>query len=228
MNRNIHYENADSPGIETKIKTGRKRTVLFTASLFVLFCSVSFGQGQIYDDFEGNRSVHYGWRGGTLDTAAKNPAPGGLDTSAKCAKYTRNADKKFDNVKIILNGKLAGVSAYASYAGDALKFRMKVYTTAPAGTSVELLLGNKKGSTDFPAGTHSQFQAQTTVSGKWEELVFKFAQKPMGSMISEEEVNQLTLLFAPNSSTGDTWYFDDISGPTIIPEKTELNSASKK
>lgn len=184
------------------------------------------GQSQEYDNFEGSKSIKYGARTGVLDTVVKNPAPNKVDSSAKCALYIRNSTKKFDNIKMSVSGKLVGVNEYATYLGIPPKLKMKVYTTAPAGTLVEILLGSKGRNNEYPAGTHSQYQAYTTVINAWEEIEFKFSQIPEGSETSAEEIDQITLLFNPNSSTSDSYYFDDITGPIMISDKAELPVSS--
>ncbi len=184
-----------------------------------------FGQSQTYDNFEGAKSVHYGARTGVLDTVVKNPASNKVDTSAKCALYIRNSTKKFDNIKMSISGKLAGVNEYATHIGNPPQLKMKVYTTTPAGTLIEILLGCKGRNNEYPAGTHSQYQAYTTVSNAWEELVFTFSQVPEGSETSAAQIDQLTLLFNPNSSTSDTYYFDDITGPIVVANQSELLAA---
>ncbi|MCE3260585.1 MAG: hypothetical protein K0S12_2226 [Bacteroidetes bacterium] len=191
-----------------------------TVLLAVCMTQAVFGQGQLYDNFEGTRALHYGERTGVLDTVAKNPAPGGVNTSEKCGLYVRNGAKKFANIKMNLPQKLTGVEAYATYLGIPPKLKMKVYTSAPAGTLVEILLGAKRGNNDYPAGTHSQYQAYTTKSNEWEELEFKFSQIPQGSETAANQIDQVVLLFNPNSSTSDTYYFDDLTGPSLgAPEK---------
>ena len=193
--------------------------------VFLMQAGAANSQSQTYDDFEGKKAILYGSKNGVLDTAAKNPAPGGINTSSKCAMYVRNRGKKFDNIKMDVSGKLSDVSNYATYTGIPPKIKMKVYTTAPAGTLVEILLGSKAGNNAYPEGTNSQFQAHTTVSNAWEELEFKFAQTPEGSKTSTTEVDQITLLFNPNSSSSDTYYFDELSGPAVSSaQKTEAVS----
>jgi hypothetical protein len=184
-------------------------------SLKVFQVGLVFGQTQVYDNFEGNKSIHYGARTGVLDTLVKNPAPNQVDSSAKCALYVRNSTKKFDNIKMSVSGKLTGVNEYATYLGVPPQLKMKVYTTAPVGTLVEILLGCKGRNNEYPAGTHSQYQAYTTVTNTWEELNFKFSQVPEGSETSATQIDQITLLFNPNTSTSDTYYFDDITGPVV-------------
>lgn len=189
-----------------------------------------------YDNFEGGKLVQYHDRSGVLDTNAANPAPDKVNGSAKCAMYVRNGSKKFDNIKMKLYANLADVSPYATYLGVPPRLKMKVYTAAPPGTLVEILLGSKRGNNEYPAGTNSQYQAYTTVSNAWEELEFKFSQIPEGSQTATTQVDQVTLLFNPNSLTSDTYYFDEITGPSLVswppekiatPEKTPKKTVNK-
>jgi len=170
-------------------------------------------QSIVYDNFEGNKHVRYGERGGVLDTTAKNPAPNNVNGSSRCALYVRNGSKKFDNIKMGLASNLTEVDKYATYLGVPPRLHLKIYTSAPPGTLVEILLGSKRGNNDYPAGTHSQYQAYTKVSNQWEELEFLFSQIPQGSETSATQIDQATLLFNPNSANSDTYYFDDLTGP---------------
>lgn len=204
----------------------KKYAVFFTT--FLLHVGFIFSQSESYDNFEGKRSLHYMSKSGVLDTTAKNPAPDKINSSEKCALYVRNRGQKFDNIKMSINGKLSDVAAYTTYAGIPPKIKMKIYTKAPVGTLVEVLLGSKGRNSEYPAGTNSQYQAYTTVSGVWEELEFKFSQVPQGSEISSTEVDQITLLFNANSSTSDTYYFDDIKGPSVISGKLEATTPTKE
>lgn len=153
-------------------------------------------------------------KAGKLDSAFLNPAPSSVNSSATCARYERSRIR-FDNIKMSLSGKLTGINAYATYLGTPLKIKLKVFTTAPVGTLVEIHLGKNLGNA-YPEGTHSQYQAITTISGKWEELEFKFSQIPKGSQTPATEVNQVTLLFNPYVNSGEMFYFDDLTGPTIL------------
>jgi hypothetical protein len=205
-----------------------KRTLLVIVLSAGLQKSMLFGQKTVYDNFEGNKSVHYTERTGVLDTMAKNPNTTGINKSSKCALYVRNAAKKFDNIKMELPGTLTGVADYATYLGVPPKLKIKLFTNAPAGTLVEILLGRRSGNNDYPAGTNSQFQVYTTVSNQWEELEFKFSQVPQGSETSFSQIDQVTLLFNPNSSTSNTYYFDEITGPAIGSAKEETEIAPSK
>ncbi|MFL5764108.1 MAG: hypothetical protein ACJ77K_09215 [Bacteroidia bacterium] len=182
---------------------------------FVTLPALLLVEPMVYDNFEGQKVLSYGTKNSTLDTAAANPAPNNVNSSKKCAKYVRSSDKKFDNIKMAFRGKLADVSDYSTYLGIPPKLKMKIYTDAPVGTLVEILLGSRGRNTEYPAGTHSQYQAHTTVRNSWEELEFKFAQVPEGSETSAIQIDQLTVLFDPNSASSNIYYFDDITGPAL-------------
>lgn len=192
----------------------KKHMVFFT--MLSIYVGAIYGQSQTYDNFEGNKTLIYGPRTGVLDTTAKNPASNKINNSEKCALYIRNRGQKFDNIKMSLNGKLSDVSGYTTYKGIPPKIKMKIYTSAPAGTLVEILLGSKGKNNQYPSGTNSQYQAYTTVSNAWEELSFKFSEIPSGSETSTTQIDQITLLFSPNSTVSETFYFDDITGPALI------------
>ncbi|MBI2269747.1 MAG: hypothetical protein HYU69_05245 [Bacteroidetes bacterium] len=215
------------------IKINFKKYIVLV-SVFVFQTGLMFSQSQTYDNFEGVKRLHYGERTGVLDTLAKNPAANNINSTKKCAKYVRNGTKKFDNIKMIAQGKLADVDLYlyATYDGMPPKITMKVYTNAPVGTLVEIQLG-KQGKKEYPAGINSQYQAYTTISNGWEVLEFKFSQIPEGSEISSSEIDQITLLFNPNSLTTNVYYFDDLAGSAVIPAKSEtsgmpMNNSVKK
>ncbi|MBC7863731.1 MAG: hypothetical protein IAF38_12200 [Bacteroidia bacterium] len=205
---------------ESKAILNLKRGFILVAVILFQTAQV-FSQNMSYDNFDGKKVVLYGARNGVLDSLAKNPGTNNIDSSAKCAKYTRNGEKKFDNIKMNLNGQLSGVSAFATYLGIPPKIKLKIYTNAPIGTLVEVLLGSKGRNNEYPAGTHSQYQAHTTLTGAWEELEFKFSQIPEGSETTDAEINQITLMFNPNSASTDIYYFDELSGPMVIKPITE-------
>lgn len=202
----------------------KKNFCLLTVCLLFQFGNC-FSQKIVYDDFEGKKHIRYSEKSGVLDTLAKNPKIDSVNRSSKCAMYKRNPAKKFDNIKMSLNGKLTGVNEYATYLGIPPKLKIKVYSTAPAGTLVEILLGSKNGNNDYPAGTNSQYQCYTKKTNEWEYLEFMFSQVPQGSETSFEQIDQVTLLFNPNSSTSDTYYFDEITGPGLSMDNNEVIAA---
>lgn len=212
------YHSEHASGIKFRLLSGKKFWLI--ATFFMFQMGVIFSQKVVYDNFDGKKFIHYGERTGMLDSLAINPTKDSVNKSHGCALYKRNASKKFDNIKMCVHGRLTGVEEYATYLGIPPRFRIKVYTSAPAGTLVEILIGSKNGNNDYPAGTNSQYQTYTTKTNTWEELEFKFSQVPQGSETAFDQIDQVTLLFNPNSSTSDTYYFDDITGPGIV-EKQE-------
>jgi hypothetical protein len=208
--------------MKTQSKKSRFRQIQGKCALLFagLFLHAGFSAGQqAYDNFEGNSVVCYNvQRASQLDTVAVNPAPDKVNPSGYCAKYVRGR-LRYDNIKICPKGKLASVENYATYEGEPPKIKMKVFTTAPVGSMVEIQLGKKEGN-PYPEAIHSQFQAFTTVTGAWEELEFRFAVTPKGSETSVKNINQVTVLFNPNTNSTDTWYFDDITGPPIPDRRT--------
>ncbi|MCD6017318.1 MAG: glycoside hydrolase family protein [Bacteroidetes bacterium] len=228
------YHSDNTSGIKFRLSSGK--TIGLIVIFFMIQMGVIYGQKVTYDNFEGRKFIHYGERTGVLDSLARNPVMDSVNKSQKCAFYTRNGAKKFDNIKMYVHGRLTGVNEYATYLGIPPRFKIKVYTSAPAGTLVEILIGSKNGNNDYPAGTNSQYQTYTTKTNAWEELEFKFSQVPQGSETAFDQIDQVTLLFNPNSSTSDTYYFDDITGPGIVekqepiaaPVTPEINNDSSK
>lgn len=190
------------------------------ASLIALITILFFNAGfllsqQVYDTFEGVKWVSYQVnKGAQLDTLAANPDPDEINGSEKCARYIRGR-QRYDNLKLPLTGKITDVAKYASFQKEAPRIKMKVYTTAPVGTLIEVQLGKRTGNA-YPEGTNSQYQAFTKAQGKWQELEFSYVLSPRRSQTSDTDINQLTIVFNPNTNTGDTYYFDDLSGPFIL------------
>jgi hypothetical protein len=200
--------------VKNILAEGKKCSLLLLT--FLITQGTVISQTLTYDDFEGKKCIHYSDKTGVLDSMATNPKPDSVNKSKKCGLYVRNGSKKFDNIKMKLPSNLTNVESYATYLGIPPRFKMKIYTGAPAGTLVEILLGRESGNNDYPSGTNSQYQAYTTVTNQWETLEFKFSQIPQGSETSTKQIDQVTLLFNPNSSTSDTYYFDEITGPPVV------------
>jgi hypothetical protein len=198
--------------MKTNLNKNRNARMIATASMILFNISVFFTQ-QVYDNFEGDALVSYVIPKYARVDTVNIPAPNKINSSLLCAKYVRGR-LRYDNIKMPLKGKVSNLEDYSSQKGSALKIKMKVFTTAPVGTLVEIQLG-KSVQVTYPDGTHSQYQARTTKTGTWEELEFNFVTTPQGSKTLPSEVDQVVLLFNPNTNTTDTWYFDDLTGPAI-------------
>lgn len=202
----------------TIFTSGRKKyLILFSAC--ILWGAIINAQSQTYEDYRGSKTMCYGDRSGILDTTAQNPAPNKINSKEICVKYTRSGTDKFDYLKLSLSGKLTEVNQYATWTGNPALIKMRVLTTAPVGTTIEIQLA-KKGENEYPAGVNSQYQGKIRVRNAWHEVVFKLVQIPKGSKVSPKDIDQLNILFNPNSLTNDIYYFDDVKGPPIVQPKT--------
>lgn len=181
----------------------------------VIFISnVASGQ-QNYCDFEGIKSISFGPYTGVMDSLAVNPYPDNVDSSAHCAKYTRDGTL-YDNFKLYPHLRLSDITSYATNSPLAPKITIKVYTSAPLGTVIEFQLGSRSDDT-YPTGFHSQFRTHTTAINSWQDLEFDFIQLIPGGLVSTIDIDKILVLVHPNSLGTETIYFDDLSGPPLIP-----------
>lgn len=99
---------------------------------------------------------------------------------------------------------------------------MKVYTTAPIGTEINLNLENRnRAAADYPIGRRCVLQAKTTKTRAWEELEFRLILRPDPGTL-DGTIDQLVMLVAPNTNTSDVYFFDDF----VLEEKPCKNSTN--
>jgi hypothetical protein len=181
-----------------------------------------------YRDFEGIKKVVLAEWNGQMDSTAANTFTNVVNSSAMCAKYIRDT-ALYDNFKLFPFNKLIDVAPYASAAMGTPKMKIKIYTSAPAGTNIQLQLGIRS-NTVYPDGIHSIYTATTTVSRQWEDITFSYLTSPAGGHTVSTDINKIVILFHPNSTDRDTVYFDDPTGPETIPvglQEHENNTAFK-
>jgi beta-glucanase (GH16 family) len=152
---------------------------------------------------------------GIYNANVSNPAPNELNGSALVASYVRDAGSPYDVISFATNS-IEDASYFKS--GDYILF-VDVYSSAPIGTDITISFENAVISeNDYPYGRNSQYTAVTTATNSWETLMFTFATAPDAGT-SNLEVNELAILFGPNSNTGDTYYIDNFRyGITIVPD----------
>jgi hypothetical protein len=130
------------------------------------------------------------FNGGT-GIVTTNPMPSGINTSSFVAQIIRDGGATWGGSKIILTDNLD--------FSVLTKITMKVYTTAPIGTTVKLKLEG--------TGTSVNVDATTTVSGAWETLEWIFFGTP-------NNLNELVFMFdfgnVGDGTANSTFYFDDI------------------
>jgi len=169
-----------------------KTDITKAVALFTLFFTVTLAFSQSLPiDFENDvtTSDFVDFDGGTA-TVLANPQSNGINTSATVAQIVRNGGAEWSGSKINLTSNL-DFSTLGSVS-------MKVFTTAPVGTTVKFKLeGNG----------HAERDAQTTVTNEWETLTWDFTGEPAN-------FNWLVFMFdfgnVGNGSINSTFLFDDI------------------
>jgi len=185
--------------------------ILLAAFAFTPLSAQVVGE-HIIDDFDANRHISWGQTAGTLTAPTDNVNRGLGNTSANVASYARNSAIQYDYVVGAFDGNVTDI---ADYLSNSKKFSMKLYTSAPVGTPVQIIIGNAAAaSAPYPAGRHSLYTTRTTVTNAWETLVFSFDSRPDGA-IAGTALNQIVLAFNNGNTTGETYIFDDIKGANI-------------
>jgi beta-glucanase (GH16 family) len=166
-----------------------------------------FVADKVYENFESPPALTYGAMSGTLTSGITNPAPNTVNNSAKVGKYVRNPTQQYDFITIQnINAQPVGDIVFGKR-----RILLDVYTDAPIGTKVSLNLenGNVATGTNYPSGRYAIFDARTTKQNQWETLEFEYTSSP-DIYGSAAEVNQWILLFAPVTSSGNTFHFDNL------------------
>ncbi len=161
----------------------------------------------IIDDAESIRNFYWVGGTGTYRASVTNPSKDSMNSSMFCNRYYRNGNIAYD----VLYIQAKSINNTLPFENGTLKLKMKVYTTAPIGTSINLNFENRaKATKDYPSGRRSVLQAITTKTRAWEELTFSLILKPDVSTPAQD-IDQLVILFAPNSNSTDVYYIDDIA-----------------
>ncbi|MBS1567696.1 MAG: hypothetical protein JST39_25150, partial [Bacteroidetes bacterium] len=165
------------------------------------------GAGSAYEDYDAIHQLAYQQSDGVYAPGTANPAAGSVNSSALVGKYTRNAAAPYD----VLFFTTAAIKDGESFKQGAKLFAMDVYTSAPVGTPISWQLESTAKSTasNYPKGRHSNYQGQVTQTNTWHTIYFYLQSIPDPSTY-DSEVDRVTLLFAPNSSTGDVYYIDNL------------------
>jgi len=180
-----------------------------------LILALSFGlcaQAQVtWDNFEDQRKGTYFFENGVFIPYNLNPDQADANTSQVAAEYIRDPGAPFD--VIVIQNDMLNLSDYLT---GAKQMSIDVWSPA-AGTTVQITLENSTLALpdNFPVGRHSVYLTSTTVANQWETLTFSFFEQPDGS-VANNNVNQMALLFNPNSTTNETYYWDNLMGPELV------------
>ncbi|MBT3207371.1 MAG: T9SS type A sorting domain-containing protein [Bacteroidetes bacterium] len=169
----------------------KKNNIKTIATLILLLItSITYSQS-LPIDFETAvvTSDFIDFDGGT-GTVIANPQANGLNTSTMVAQIVRDGGQTWAGSKIQLDANLDFSSSTS--------ISMKVYTSAPIGTTVKFKL---EGSGE------TERDAQTTVSSEWEVLTWDFSGEPAN-------YNEIVFMFdfgnVGDGSASSTFLFDDI------------------
>jgi hypothetical protein len=164
-----------------------------------------------FENFDDPENVTLGTVTGTLNEVA-NPAPSAVNSSANSGEYTRNSGEQYD--VLVYNTSL--ITDADSYVSRDRQFYIDLYTSAPAGTGLLLQLEDSSSATpsNYPTGRHSRYQVQTSVQNAWERVEIRYLDRPDPSVASNA-VDTMILLFEPNTSSGNTYFFDNLDSLTV-------------
>ena len=168
-----------------------------------------------FEAFDETGRINLGFFSGTFEDEVTNPAPNEVNASNLVGKYIRDGATQYDVVVYSISD-LENTSVYLE--GEK-KFFIDVYTSAPIGTNILLQLENSNMAvpSNFPRGRHSRFEVVTTVQNEWERLEFQLIDQPDPS-VPDGSIDQFIFLFAPNTFTDATYYFDNFD--TYSPSST--------
>ncbi len=143
---------------------------------------------------------------GQLSEEIENPGSNDINDSALSGSYVRNSSEQYD----VLVYDISEVSDASDFVSGEKRFVMDVYSTAPVGTEILLQLENKTSAqpNNYPSGRHSRYSVNTTTQNEWERLTFSYIDRP-DQGLSDQAIDQLILLFSPDSFDGSTYYFDN-------------------
>jgi hypothetical protein len=188
----------------------------YLLALLICFCAASISAQQVWDNFQNIRKGNYGFINGSFIPYFENPDKSGVNTSNVVASYARNSTELFD--VLILEAPMADLSDYVSGTKQ-----MSVDVWSPnVGTVVQITLESSILAlpVNYPVGRHSVFLGTTTVANAWETITFSFSERP-DLTVSNTGVDRIVLLFAPNTNTSTTFYFDNLSGPELVNDPCE-------
>jgi beta-glucanase (GH16 family) len=169
-------------------------------------------------NFDGITTMSTGYINGTL-SEVNNPGSNAVNSSARTGRYVRNGSQQYDAL-FYENCLLDDGTQYAS-ATPTYVIKMDLYTTAPAGTQVQIQLANAAAWGVYPAGIHSYYTATTTVANQWQTLTFIYAGSPdPGGAAYNINLDRVVFLFNPNSFTTHTYHFDNLRREMATPPPT--------
>ncbi|PXY46460.1 family 16 glycosylhydrolase [Flavobacterium hydrophilum] len=171
----------------------------------------TFTTGVVYEDYQNTHNITFRDAIGTYTPNTANPNASGINTSSNVARYVRKATELYDNFSF--NTTLTNV---ADFKNGTKIFAMDVYTSAPVGSIISWQAESSASiPSNFPAGRHSVYQGVVKQSNVWHTVTFTYASSPDASTL-DSEVNRFVFLFEPGTSSGNTYFFDNIRALNLV------------
>lgn len=171
---------------------------------------------RVLQNFDGNDQLTKDFANGQY-TVQANPASGGVNTSATVAKYVRDAGTAYD----ALVYKTLAITDARPFRLGTSTVSMDVYSDAPVGTrlSLNFEISSIATGSNYPSGRYANFEAVTTRQNQWETVTFALSSVPDRGA-SDAAVDKLVFLFNPVTTTGNTYYIDNLRINSTAPKET--------
>ncbi len=159
----------------------------------------------VLENFDDGGLIDYSFSTGTFTDEAMNPAMDSINGSEQVGRYIRSNEDQYD----VLFYDTDAIHDASSFVDGKKRLSMKIYTDAPIGSTILVQLESKaRASVEYPTGRHSRYQVVTQQQNAWHTLQIPFLDRPDQNQ-SPLSVDQIAILFAPNTFSSDIWYFDD-------------------
>ncbi|NRB65424.1 MAG: carbohydrate-binding protein, partial [Saprospiraceae bacterium] len=171
-------------------------------------------QEEIIADFDGTMQITEFFSDGVWSDQVPNPYPNGVNDSPTVGSYTRNSESQYD----VISFNSSVIENAGSFKNGDNVFFLDVYTSAPAGTEISISLENESNSDNpYPQGRNSSYAGVVETSNAWHTISFIYS-GAADAGTSDLAIDEITLLFDPNSSNSDTYFIDNFRyGITALP-----------
>lgn len=171
----------------------------------------TFTPGVVYEDYQNTHNITFRDAIGTYTPNTANPSATGINTSSNVGKYLRKSTELYDNFSF--NTTLTNIG---DFKAGTKKFAMDVYTSAPVGSIISWQAESSASvPANYPVGRHSIYQGVVKQTNTWHTITFTYASTPDASTL-DSEVNRFVFLFEPGTSSGNTYYFDNLRALNLV------------
>lgn len=164
--------------------------------------------GEVLENFDDpDAQITYTFSTGTYTDNFANPDKEGGNSSDLCGEYVRDGGSQYD----VLVYASTAITNANEFSNESKILNIDILTDAPIGTEVLLQFEDQSAtsSSNYPTGRHSRYQLFTTKQNEWETLTLNFLDRPDGG-VATNAVDELIILFAPNSTTDNTFLYDNL------------------